>query len=226
MTTQKSFKARIRARMRKTGESYATARRHLLTEVERTPVAAPAPDVAMTRKVSDSSLRQRTGRGWQEWFALLDAWGATGHSHTDTARWLMTEHRIDNWSAQSVTVGYQQARGMRVPGQQSSGAFAASVARTVAVPVDRLFKAFADEPVREEWLPGAELRVRTATASRSLRADWGDGGTRIAVGFTAKGDNKAEVAVLHEKLADGDAVADMKAYWRERLSTLKQLLEA
>jgi hypothetical protein len=36
----------------------------------------------------------------------------------------------------------------------------------------------------------------------------------------------SEVAVLHEKLEDGVAVAELKAFWRERLATLKQFLEA
>ena len=226
MTTHKSFKSRVRGRMAKTGESYTTARRHLLTKVEPAPAAVPAVDVAMSRKVSDSALRERTGRGWAEWFALLDAWGGDGHNHTEIARWLVDEHEVDSWSAQTVTVGYEQARGMRVPGQQSDGAFAANITRTVAVPAERLFEAFADERVRDQWLPDAKLRVRTATAPKSFRADWEDDGTRIAVGFTPKGDAKAEVSVLHEKLADGEAVAELKTYWRERLTALKQLLES
>lgn len=226
MTTQRSFKARVRARMGRTGESYTTARRQLLTKVEPARAAAPATEAAMTRKVSDSSLRDRTGRGWEQWFELLDAWGATEHTHTEIARWLGAEHQVDNWSAQTVAVGYEQARGMRVLGQQSNGSFAASVTRTVTVPVGRLFEAFADESLRDRWLPDGRLRVRTATAPRSFRADWADGTTRIAVGFTPKGDTKAEVAVLHERLTDGNAVAGMKAYWRERLTALKQLLEA
>jgi hypothetical protein len=41
-----------------------------------------------------------------------------------------------------------------------------------------------------------------------------------------KGPAKTQVAVAHEKLADAAAVAAMKTYWRERLTTLKQLLES
>ena len=143
MTSQKSFKLRVRTRMDKTGESYTTARRNLLKRVEPPPAAAPATTAIMTQRLSDASLRERSGRGWDEWFALLDAWGATEHTHTEIARWLVAEHQVDNWSAQSVTGGYEQVRGMRAPGQQSNGDFVASVSRTVAMPVDRLFDAFA-----------------------------------------------------------------------------------
>jgi hypothetical protein len=226
MTRQKSFKSRVRARMDKTGESYTTARRHLLNKAAPTPANAPATNAAMVEKLSDASLHERTGRGWDEWFALLDAWGATDRSHTEIARWLAAEQQLDNWWAQSVTVGYEQARGKRAPGQQSNGDFVAGVTRTVAMPVDRLFDAFTDESLRGRWLPGGRLKVRTATAPKSFRADWADGPSRITVWFTPKGAAKAEVAVVHERLPGAEAVAEMKAYWRERLTAFKRLLES
>jgi hypothetical protein len=104
----------------------------------------------------------------------------------------------------------------------SSGVKAAS--KTISVPAERLFAAFDDAELRERWLPGAGLTVRKATAPKAFRADWADA-SRIAVGFVAKGDAKAQVAVLHEKLADAEAAARMKEYWRERLAELKRLAE-
>ncbi|WP_221640106.1 SRPBCC family protein [Actinoallomurus bryophytorum] len=174
--------------------------------------------------LADASVRERTGRGWDEWFVLLDAWGATDRTHTEIARRLMHEHQVDGWWAQSVTVAYEQARGMRAPGQRSDGSFSATASKTISVPVERLFAAFDDAELRERWLPGAGLTVRTATAPKSFRAGRADG-SRIAVGFVAKGDAKAQVAVLHEKLADAEAAARMKEYWRERLTELKRLAE-
>jgi hypothetical protein len=179
----------------------------------------------MTRKFSDTALRERTGRGWDEWFQLLDSWGANRCDHAEIAQWLTREHRIDNWSAQSVTVGYEQARGMRVPGQQSNGVFAASASKVVAVPVERLFEAFTNESVRARWLPDTGIQVRTSTARRSLRADLADG-TRVVAGFLAKGDARSQVALVHERLADSEAVGESKAYWQERLAVLKQFLES
>jgi hypothetical protein len=88
-----------------------------------------------------------------------------------------------------------------------------------------LYDAFADASLRERWLPGAELRERTATRPKSARFDWGDGETRVVVGFTAKGDAKSTVALEHERLADADEAARMKAFWRERLSALAAQLE-
>ncbi|SCG48031.1 hypothetical protein GA0070609_2011 [Micromonospora echinaurantiaca] len=178
-----------------------------------------------TERISDALLSERTGRAWAQWFALLDEWGGTGRTHTEIARWLVTTHEVPGWWAQTVTVGYEQARGLRAPGQRRGGGFSANGSRTVAVPVRRLFDAFADDALRRRWLP-EDVRVRTATAPKSFRADWTDGSSRILVGFAAAGESKSRVAVQHEKLADAEQAARLKAYWRERLAALKQLLES
>jgi hypothetical protein len=68
--------------------------------------------------------------------------------------------------------------------------------------------------------------VRTATSPKSFRADWDGGPSRILVAFAGKGEAKSQVAIIHEKLADPTEVADRKAYWRDRLTALKTLLEA
>ena len=52
-----------------------------------------------------------TGKGWDDWFRVLDGWDATSRSHTEIARYVNGEHGVDGWWAQSVTVGYERARG-------------------------------------------------------------------------------------------------------------------
>ena len=224
MTRQKSFKQDIRARMDKTGESYSEARRQLLAKSERKAEAASVEDYEAL--MSDEAIQRRTGKRWGEWFAILDAWGGTERTHKEIAAWLSEKHDIDGWSAQSVTVGYERARGMRVPGQRPGGGFSVTASRTIASPVERLFEAFTDESVRERWLPGAELRERTSTSPKSARFDWEDGSTRVVVGFFAKGDAKSQVALEHERLPDAQSADEMKAFWRERLGELKKQLEA
>jgi Domain of unknown function (DUF4287) len=220
MTKQRTFKRRVRERMTKTGESYTAARRMLIAQGER-PNGAVA---AFEPPVADERVVEATGRGWQAWFEVLDDWGAAGRIHKEIARWLREEHGVDGWYAQSITVGYERARGLRAPGQRPDG-FAVGASRTVAVPVERLFEAFTDESLRERWLPGADLRVRTATAPRTARYDWEDGSTRVIVGFEAAGDAKSRVALSHERLPDADTADEMKSWWRERLTELKARLE-
>ncbi|MFG2057531.1 hypothetical protein ACGFI9_26275 [Micromonospora sp. NPDC048930] len=235
MTSHKSFKSRVRTRMARTGESYTTARRQLLAKAavetpapaaESTAPAAPAgPARSQLDRISAALLRERTGHDWAEWFARLDAWGAAERTHTEIARRLVTAHEVPGWWAQTITVGYEQARGLRAPGQRRGGGFEATGSRTVAVPVTTLFAAFADETLRRRWLPDVAIRVRTATAPKTFRADWAGGPSRIAVGFTPVSGTKARVAVLHEKLTDAAEADRLKAYWRDRLAVLKEFLE-
>src|SRR5262245_35375739 len=221
MTRQKTFKRRVRERMAKTGESYTAARRMLIANGDR-PEAAAAE---FKPPVADERVVAATGLGWRDWFELLDGWNATSRTHTEIARWLMEEHGVPGWYSQSLTVGYEQARGLRAPGQRGDG-FAAGASKTVSVRVERLVEAFTDESLRERWIPGADLRVRTATAPRTARYDWEDGSTRVIVGFEDAGEAKSRVALSHERLPDADSADEMKAWWRERLTELKAKLEA
>jgi hypothetical protein len=218
MTRQKSFKRLVRSRMEKTSESYTAARAALLAAEE--PKATEGPALSM----SDEAIRRRTGRGWEEWFALLDGWGAAERPHREVARWVAEEHGIDGWGAQAVTVNYERARGLRAVGEHADG-FAITASKTVAVPVERLFDAFVDESLRQRWLPDGELRQRTASKPRSARFDWGDGETRVIVGFAAKGVAKSVAALQQERLANAEEAERMKAFWRDRVAALKEVLE-
>jgi hypothetical protein len=250
MTRNKSFKGRVRARMDKTGERYATARRQLVAKgaAKREPEAAegrvpgaegqvlgaegrPAPEVPATvpgfrAPYSDEVIRSNTGRTWDEWFALLDAWGAVERPHPEIARWVNEEHGVPGWWAQGVTVAYEQARGLRAPRQRRGGQFEVNATKTVAVPVERLYEAFADPAMRQRWLPGAAVGVRTARPARSIRANWDDGSTRLVIAFTARGESKSQIALTHERVPDAATADKLKAFWRERMTALKELLES
>jgi len=82
--------------------------------------------------VSDTKLMAATGKTRGEWHALLDAENAATWPHPAIAAWLHREHDVDGWWAQGITVGYEQARGLRLPGQQPDGSFAAGSSKTVA----------------------------------------------------------------------------------------------
>jgi uncharacterized protein YndB with AHSA1/START domain len=216
MTRQKSFKRLVRARMQRTGESYTAARASLLT-AEEEPILS----------TSEETIRARTGRGWEEWFDLLDEWGAGERPHREIARWVAEQQGAVPlaWNVQAVVVSYERARGGRAIGEHPDG-FTITATKTVGVPVEALFDAFVDESERARWLPEAELRERTATRPRSARFDWGDGDTRVHVGFLAKGETKSTLALEHVRLADAGEADRMKAFWRERVATLKEVLEA
>lgn len=220
MTRRRSFKRLVRARMERTGEGYAAARAVVLAAGERTD-GAPSP-LATT----DERIRERTGRGWEEWFDLLDDRGAAGWPHRDIARHVAETLGIAPlaWNAQAIAVSYERARGLRVAGERADG-FAVSVQRTVAVPAARLYEAVVDASLRPAWLPDGDLRPRTATPPRSARFDHGEAGGRVLVTVLPRGEGRSTVAVEHGRLADADEADRMRAMWREGLDALRALLE-
>ncbi len=220
MTRQRSFKRIVRARMDKTGESYSAARAALMQGR-----ADARPEVQLVSP--DEKIRERTGRGWEEWFDLLDEWGAAERPHREISRHVASVLELDPlaWPVQAVTTSYERARGLREAGQLADGSYEAGASRTVAVPVEVLYDAFVDAERRAAWLPDAPLSERTATRPRTARFDWNGGVTRVQVAFTAKGPERALATIRHQGLSGNDEAERMKAYWRERVTALKEVLE-
>lgn len=179
---------------------------------------------ARAGRMSDAAVQARTGKVWDDWFAILDAAGADRRGHQEIAGYLHDEHRMDDWWCQMVTVTYEQARGLREKHQKADG-YSVSGSRTVALPVEKLFEAWQDEALRERWMPEADIVVRKATAPKSMRVTWTDGKTSLEINFYAKGENKSQVALQHNKLPDGDTAALMKAYWATALDRMRDVLE-
>ena len=219
MPRDKDRKRIIRNRMKKTGESYTTARAHVISKTKANRPSARTADLAALAGRSNEAIAARTGRTWQQWVHVLDADDAAALPHRDIAALVHKKDRVGNWWAQTVTVGYERIKGLRERGQRRNGTYEATKSRTFNVPVSSLFQAWADDATRRRWLDGLKVVVRTATAPKSMRLQWPDG-TLVAAGFTAKGDAKSAVAVAHMKLRNRAASDKAKAYWTDRLDAL------
>jgi hypothetical protein len=190
-----------------------------------TPTAAATalPPRVAEPGVSDAAVQRATGKSWDEWFALLDAWLGTTRNHTEIARYVAETYEIEGWWAQSVTVGYERGRGMRALHERPDG-FSMNVSKTFPVPVERLFAAFVEQDERERWLEVVELRPRTSQPHKSARFDILPGETRLAVTFVAKGPRKASAQLQQDRLSSAEDVALWKALWKEQLDLLATFL--
>lgn len=224
MTTQKLFKRRVRARMVKTGESYTAARGHIVRSRERLDESRSRLGSAM-ELASDERLSEATGRGWEAWLSLLDRWGARDRKHGETAGFLVAEHGVPGWWAQTVTTGYERARGLRLKHQQPTG-FTVYASKTIGVSLDVLFDAFVVDEQRGRWLTDGRMSLRSAQPGKVARFDWDGGPSRIMVTFESKGPTKSTAHVSHERLPDPDVAEIAKAMWKQRLVALKSVLEA
>jgi hypothetical protein len=187
-------------------------------------ISSPTPSqYAALAGRSDAAVKQSTGCTWERWVKALDRAKAYTWSHPEIAKHVREKYGVPGWWAQSVAVGYERIKGLRAVGQRRDGLFDASKSKTVGVPLPRLYRAFDDPKLRARWLPGVELKVRTATRDKSMRITWPDG-TSVEIGFVAKGADKSQVALQHSKLSDRAAVTRIKQFWSERLTDLAGVL--
>jgi len=224
MPRNKDLKRLVRARMSKTGESYTAARSQILSKSKPKP-KAPTVDYAALAGTADAALKEKTGCTWERWVRALDYHGAERMSHRDIAALVSKKYKVGDWWAQTVTVGYERIKGLRARGQRRDGTYEATKSRTFNVPVEALFDAWADARVRGRWLSDAAVKVRRATAPKSMRLDWSDRSI-IAIGFMSKGASKSAVAVQHAKLPNKKKADELKRYWSERLDALGDVLAA
>lgn len=225
MTKNKDLKRVVRARMEKTGEAYTTARSHITRKSTAQPEpTAPSKAYAELAGMSDAVIKEKSGRDWKNWVKTLDAEGAEKMLHRDVAMMVHEKYNVNEWWSQSVTVGYERIKGLRVRGQRRDGTYEATKSKTYNVPVERLFEAWVDAKLRRKWLDVPGLKIRTATASKSMRIGMPDGAI-VAVAFLSKGNAKSSIGLAHDKLPDRETAERLKKYWSDRLEALGEVLK-
>jgi len=233
----------IRARARKTGESYSVARRHVLKaranrKAARAPIAKP-PAAARRPSlgaISDRAILEKTGHGLEHWFAVLDAFDPKTKGHTDRAQYLHDEHQVPGWHSQGIVVAYERERGIRVANQACDGSFQVSVSRAIPVSVAEVADAIGKSRRRDGWLATADpALVRAVNAAfegekprsvkikdplnANVRIPW-DGST-VEIRITGKPNGSTTVVADNKNLKQQALVEQRRAQWKLALDALK-----
>jgi len=188
------------------------------------PAQPPAP-VKEANGISDEAVTKATGKGWAHWFALIDKAGGKEKDHKGIVACLYPRHLKDGWWCQMITVGYEQARGLRQK-YQKPGGYSISGSKTIEAPLTHLFAAWEDDAVRRVWLgPYAAFTIRKSTPGKSMRITWIDGASNVDANFYSKGPAKSMVQVEHGKLRSASEAKKWKQYWGRTLDKLKLTLE-
>jgi hypothetical protein len=219
MTKQATFKRRIRTRMAKTGEKYSAARRVLIDQSASSSNGGKRKWVAQP-ELSDDRVREATGKGWDEWCDIIDAWPGHIDGHTAIANYVCNEHGTDGWWAQTVTVGYERITGLRLRYQRSDGTFNSTKTRTVTVDAAELRELLLDEGDRADLFPGYETELRSRPTSKVVRLGIGPGVAQIAI--EPKGDGRSTISIWHEKLPSSEDVDEWKHYWTDWLEAVDE----
>lgn len=183
----------------------------------KTKAAAYVPSMA------DSAVQAKTGKDWAGWFSTLDAAGAAKMDHKSIAALLMKQHAIPGWWSQMIAVEYERARGLRERYESPSG-YKVAVTKTISTSLSGLYAATASAAQRKKWFPTGAFEPSSQTKDKYFRGAWKKG-SRLEVGFYAKGPGKAQIALQVSKLGKRGDVESERTAWRSALTRLQTMLE-
>ena len=156
--------------------------------------------------LSEAALEAATGHDSVHWFALLDAAGAVGLAHRPIVELLQAEG-VPDWWCQSITVRYEQERGLRAPGQRADGTFQVNASRTV----DGELAAIYATAVAAFSAAFGEPSSSRASGKRPY-ARWTLGETGAVVATVEVAPNgRIRIASTHERMPGPDADGSVKA---------------
>ncbi len=213
MTSQESFKRRVRQRMATTGERYMAARQVLLDQAQ-----SPDRRWVSPPEFSNDAVTEATGKGWDQWCDVIEAFPGHTEGHAAIAAYLVNTVGVDPWWAQSVTVGYERITGLRLPYQRPDGTFTATKSKMVAADGDELRSMLLDDDGRRALFPGWSTTLRSKPTSKAIRIEIGPGVAQIAI--DPKSDGRSKVTVAQEGLPAFDDVEEWKFYWSDWLDAI------
>jgi uncharacterized protein YndB with AHSA1/START domain len=194
----------------------------------------------MADALKPETVVEKTGKRPDEWHRLLDEFGGKEKGHKAMAKWLEEEHGVSAWWAQSLTVDYERARGMREVGQRTGG-YGVSASKTLAAPVERVWASFAEEAKVREWFHpefrhefveggryeagSARGEYRRIVPEKRIRMTAEDDGSFIEIRFEAKSPEKTAVNVSQEKIAAKEDVERLRESWKSALEGVKAQVE-
>ncbi len=237
MTQSNKLKKKIRARAQKTGESYAAAREHVLVDLDKKRTHRTQKTVDTARQspakgaVSEKKCIEQTGHGFDHWFAVLDRFGAPQKGHRLSAKHLTVDHNVSAWYAQSLTVMYERAKGLREVNQSCEGDFQFSLTRVVPTSVETSRRAVALAAGRRGWIedvpPPARPVVEPALHGLRFKAARGglqarvktDHGT-VVVEIMPKPNGRSQLGVHVNKLSSQKERQAQQAVWRAGIDAL------
>jgi hypothetical protein len=211
----------IRQRMERSGQRYADLRPFVLAE------SAPSREGTggtASPDYSNDTIRAKTGHGWDEWVALIDAGPGRLAGHAAIAAWVAEEHGVGDWWAQGVTVGYERLTGLRLPGQMPDGTFSVSRSKTLGLEWVQLRELLDNPRGRTALLPAMTSTERSKPGAKAPRFSLSDPDTGEPLGVLQfRGEptkTGCRLVLTHEKLPGPDIAEAWKRFWSAWLEDL------
>lgn len=197
----------------------------------------------MSNRIRNETYKQKTGKSLSAWIEELDKHQAVDWTHKQVVAYLVDQHHLDDWWAQTITVAYEKHHGKRILGETQDAGFEVGAQRTFPIDATELWELLMSPEGTELWLgervdipldknrtfsaagylyeirslkDGVKLRLRKTVVDESS--------STIQFYVTAKKD-KATLLIHHEKLQDAPQRTAMKAHWHHVLEVLQSHIE-
>jgi len=210
----------------------------------------PKRSIAKLNNVSTGAVEQATGRGWGTWIEFIDRRGGVDKDHKQIVTLVRDEGGVDSgWWQQTVTVGYEHAKGRRTTGETGDAGFQIGAQRSIAAGRNALWKLLTSAAGVRVWLgstrgatfePGArfstddgiEVEIRTVKPAERVRMTWQPAKRKrattlqITLSCPRNDERHTTVRFHHEKLSSKTERERMRAHWKAVLADLAALTEA
>lgn len=198
-----------------------------------------------TPDLTDSVVKERTGKTLKQWFTLLDTAGGVEKGRRDLVNHLYSEHKVDEWWATTVVVEYERARGSMDKDGQPKG-YSICVTKTISAPLDTVFASWGDNRMLDRWLgpktkvafqekgklenlDGDRFTFQRIRSNKDLRFTW-EHPTRapashVEVLFADKGNGKTGITLNHTRIQTRRDADALRSGWGGAFDALKSLIE-
>ncbi|MHA2059411.1 MAG: SRPBCC family protein [Candidatus Ranarchaeia archaeon] len=195
----------------------------------------------MTPDISNDAVLKATSKSWTGWFELLNTKQMQSEPHKVIAVYLVEEHKLSGWWAQTVTVEYEKHLGRRVKGQTKDVGFQIGVQKTLPHKKEAVWDLLFSPAGLQVWLgpllhftpeaghtystkDGLIGKVRVLHPNDHMRLtyqpeDWEEPST-LQITVMSKKIGRTAIRIHHEKLANEGVRKKMQDHWKTVLHNL------
>ncbi len=173
--------------------------------------------------IDDDAVRTATGKGWEEWFALMLGAGLAAGSG-EVTDWLDREHSVPSWWRQAIASEFERTVGQESRREMPDG-FEVEVAATLAAGREAVYRLWAEDDVRIKWLRRADMKVTDLRPTERVRARWLPLDSELEVSLNGvEGGSGTELLLRHWKLPSAQAAEKLERFWKMALDRMRRQL--
>src|SRR5688500_11222457 len=201
-------------------------------------------DVKTENLLADETAKAATGRTLAEWYDYLDQWGAKEEGRRETGVHLYHDLKLDTWWQSTITVEYENARGIREKDGRLKG-YNICVTKTINAPVEKVYAAWTSGAELDRWFgvgnkaqvceggrfenaDGNRGEFKRVRENKDIRILWEDPcctpGSVADISVSPKGE-KTYLLVNHDRSQTRAEADGRREAWGEALDRLKAVVE-